>query len=204
MKKVFIATSRKVGLKCLSWAKLHTPIGFEITNDIAKADIIISVMYDRILKPNVVNSKLCYNFHPGILPDYKGVGIFTWVIINEEAETGVTLHLMNEGIDKGDIIQIRKFAIDQLDTAHSLFLKAEGVIFEMFRDWYFDLLQENYIATPQEANVGKTYYRRDLKKMKNLTKFVKAFSFPNKEPAFFYDEKAEKVSLNYKIRNTKE
>ena len=53
MKKVCIATSRAIGLKCVAWAQDNTPAGFELTDDIAIANIIICVK---------ITSYFCYFF----------------------------------------------------------------------------------------------------------------------------------------------
>ena len=197
MKKIYIATAREVGQKCINWAQKNTPENFKLVNSIEEADIIFSVMYDKIIKQNVLKNKECFNFHPGVLPEYKGSGAYSWVIINNEIKTGVTLHLIDPGIDTGDIIEIREFLISKSDTAHSLFLRAENLIFRMFREWYHDLLSGNYVATPQQSKKYKTYYRKDLDKAKNLTRFAKAFHFPGKESAFYINQKLEKIYLNY-------
>jgi len=196
-KKVCILTSRDIGKKCIDWATLNTPKGFKLSQDIESADIIISVMYENIIKRRQMKNKVCFNFHPGTLPEYRGSGVFSWAIINQERKMGITLHLIDEGMDTGDIIEIRQFLISKQDTAHSLFLRGEQVILKMFKDWYTDLLNGDYVACPQGPREGNNYYIRDLQKAKNLTKFVKAFHFPNKEPAYYYNDKLEKIYINY-------
>lgn len=202
MKKVFLASARNVGQQCIQWAKSNTPDGFEIVDDIESSDIVISVLYDKILPIQVLKDKKCFNFHPGILPEYKGVGIYSWVLINGEEKTGVTLHLIDRGVDTGDIIEIREFLISKKDTAFSLHQRGEKVILKMFKDWYRDLLVGNYIAVPQNPNKGTVYRKRDLQKAMNLTKFARAFHFPEKPPAFFINDKSEKIYLHYSKKET--
>jgi len=201
IKKVCILTSREIGYKCLQWAISNTPRGYQIVDNMESADIVISVMYDKIIKKEQMQNKRCYNFHPGSLPEYRGSGIFSWAIINQERKMGVTLHLIDEGMDTGDIIEIREFLISSDDTAHSLFMRGEKVIFKMFKDWYKDLLLQDYTAIPQRKNEGKNYYLKDLKKAKNLTRFVRALHFPGKESAYYYNQKNQKVYLNYNQEN---
>ena len=197
IKKVCILTSRKVGTKCIEFAKKHTSKEIELVNDMDKADILLSVMYDKILPQRKLNNKKCFNFHPGILPEYRGVGINSWSIINQEVKAGVTLHLMDKGVDTGDIIEIREILIKNSETAHSLFLRIENVVYKMFKDWFLDIVAGNYCAVPQKNKSGKTYYNKDLQKAKNLTKYARAFTFPGKESAYYYNEKMEKIFLKY-------
>ncbi len=196
MKKVFIATARSVGEQCKKWALKNTPEDYQIVNNIDDCDILISVMYDKIFQPQFLENKRCYNIHPGILPNYRGVGISSWVLINEEPKTGITLHKIDSGIDTGKVIEIREILISEQDTAYTLFERTEHLIFKMFKNWYFDLLEENYTAISQKKN-DKIYLKKDLQKAKNLTKFVKAFHFPGKESAYYYNRKLEKVYLKF-------
>ena len=196
-KKVCILTSRDVGTRCISWAKQNTPPGFLLVDKISQSDIVISVMYDKIIEPKTTKEKVCFNFHPGILPEYKGAGAFSWAILNKEKKAGITLHLIDKGIDTGDIIEIREFLISKEDTAYSLFLRGEEVIYKMFKNWYNDLLDGRYTAVPQSLACGKTYYRKDLQKEKNLTRFAKAFYFPGKESAYYYNKNLEKIYIKY-------
>jgi methionyl-tRNA formyltransferase len=130
------------------------------------------------------------------LPDYRGVGISSWVLINEEPKTGITLHKIDSGIDTGKVIEIREILISEQDTAYTLFERTEHLILKMFKNWYIDLLEENYTAVSQKKN-DKIYLKKDLQKAKNLTKFVKAFYFPGKESAYYYNRKLEKVYLKF-------
>ena len=198
MKKIHIATSREVGGKCQKWAQDNIPPDCMLTGDMHEADIIISVLYDKILSSDILKNKKCFNFHPGVLPEYRGAGSFSWCLINQEKKAGVTLHLIDKGIDAGDIIEIREFLISRNDTAHSLHARGQDIIFKMFKDWFRDLLSEDYTAVPQCRKDGHTYFRKDLEHAKNLTKYVKAFYFPGKEPAYYLDELGNKKYITFK------
>jgi hypothetical protein len=51
------------------------------------------------------------NAHPGILPEYRGLDTALWAIYeNRPDEVGCTLHLVEPGIDTGDILEIRPYA----------------------------------------------------------------------------------------------
>ena len=198
MKKVFIATSRDIGTKCYKWAKKNIPSGYVLSGDIESSDIIISVMYDKLLDKHTVQNKKCFNFHPGVLPDYRGAGAYSWVLLNGERKTGVTLHEIDEGIDTGAIIEIREFLISNIDTAHSLFERAETLIYKMFRDWFVNILLGKFDSIPQEKNEGSIYLRKDLNMAKNITNIMRAFYFPGKESAYYFNDSNEKIHLKFK------
>jgi len=203
--KVCIATSRPIGERCQEWAKEHLPHEFELTDNYDEAEIFISVLYDKIISKEFIDSKQdCLNFHPGILPGFRGAGAFSWAIINEEEKTGITLHKIDVSIDHGDIIDIRKFSITNSDTAYSLFTKAEEVLFQMFKDWFIRLINRQYKIYKQDKGEAGIYYRKDLEKIKDLTRYVRALHFPDKESAYYYNRKGEKTYINYeKIKQRK-
>lgn len=61
------------------------------------------------------------NYHPSLLPKYRGGTAMNWAIINGETETGVTIHQIDEGVDSGPILLQEKVAIDPDDTVKSLY-----------------------------------------------------------------------------------
>tara|TARA_B100001094_G_C18151353_1_gene783850 strand:+ start:1008 stop:1604 length:597 start_codon:yes stop_codon:yes gene_type:complete len=197
MKKVYIATSREVGCLCKDWASKNLPDGFELVDTAHESNIIISVMYSKIFKTHELVNKKAFNFHPAPLPNYRGVGLSSWLLINEETKAGVTLHEIDSGVDTGSIIEVRNFLIRDDETAQSLHHRTQKLVFKMFRDWFADILNGNYESVSQNINIGVTYKRKDLQKAKNMTKFIRAFHFDGKEPAFYYNKDKDKVYIKY-------
>src|SRR5262249_2507602 len=50
------------------------------------------------------------NLHPSLLPKFRGRAPINWAIINGETRLGLTAHVVDEGMDTGDIIA--RFAFD--------------------------------------------------------------------------------------------
>jgi len=63
------------------------------------------------------------NYHPSLLPRYRGGSAINWAIINGETETGVTIHYIDAGIDTGDIILQERVPIYPQDTVASLYFE---------------------------------------------------------------------------------
>lgn len=63
------------------------------------------------------------NYHPSLLPKYRGGSAINWTIINGERETGVTIHQIDEGVDSGPILLQQKVAIAPHDTVKSLYFE---------------------------------------------------------------------------------
>ncbi len=85
-------------------------------------DIIVVVAFGRIIPKNILAlPKLgTINIHASLLPKYRGPAPIQWAIINGESETGITLILMDEGLDTGDILLSSAVAIDSDDTSGTL------------------------------------------------------------------------------------
>lgn len=187
--KIHLATSRAIGEKCKAWAKEQ---GYKLVG-IDECDVFISVMYDKIIPEEFIKEHRCYNFHPGVLPWYRGAGAYSWAIINGEFETGVTLHRIDKDIDHGEVISIHRFPITKEDTAEMLFRKAENEIFLMFMVFLPVLVSGEVISMQQEE--GRIYYRKDLDKAKDLTRYVRAFTFEGKDNCYYYNSRGEKIEL---------
>jgi methionyl-tRNA formyltransferase len=56
------------------------------------------------------------NIHPSLLPKYRGAAPINWPIIRGETKTGVTIMLMDEGMDSGDILTQQETAIGATET----------------------------------------------------------------------------------------
>jgi methionyl-tRNA formyltransferase len=65
----------------------------------------------------------CLNVHGTLLPDYPGARSLNWIIEKGERESGVTVHLVDEGVDTGPILVQRSFPISRFETGRSLVRK---------------------------------------------------------------------------------
>ena len=63
------------------------------------------------------------NYHPSLLPKYRGGSAINWAVISGEEETGVTIHFIDEGVDTGPILLQEKVEIEPDDTVKSLYFK---------------------------------------------------------------------------------
>jgi methionyl-tRNA formyltransferase len=90
-----------------------------------KPDIIIVAAYGKILPRNVLEIPKygSLNVHASLLPRYRGPSPIQNAILTGEKETGVTIILMNEGIDTGEIIVQEKTGISPDDNAKTLLEK---------------------------------------------------------------------------------
>jgi methionyl-tRNA formyltransferase len=63
------------------------------------------------------------NYHPSLLPKYRGGSAINWAVIGGEKETGVTIHFIDEGVDTGDIILQEQVTVEANDSVGSVYFK---------------------------------------------------------------------------------
>jgi methionyl-tRNA formyltransferase len=97
-------------------------------NDIRKynCDLFVSMSFNQIFKKKIIETPPLgiINCHAGKLPFYRGRNILNWALINDESEFGITVHYIDEGIDTGDIILQKCYAINDNDNYNTLLQKA--------------------------------------------------------------------------------
>ncbi len=85
-------------------------------------DAIAVAAYGQILRSNIlaIPARGCINVHASLLPQYRGAEPVVAAILAGEEETGVTIMLMDEGMDTGPILAQRSIPIAHDDTRESL------------------------------------------------------------------------------------
>lgn len=88
-------------------------------------DLLVVVAYGRILTKEVLDIPKygSVNVHGSLLPRHRGASPIQWSIVCGDKVTGVTTMLMDEGIDTGDILEVKQVEIMDDDTGGSLFDK---------------------------------------------------------------------------------
>jgi len=99
---------------------------------------LISIQYDQILKGNLFRGIgcPCLNLHFALLPRHRGVAPIAWALFSGDAEAGVTLHHMVEGIDAGDLIARKSIPIGREDTAREVYDGVSAAAAALFRESY--------------------------------------------------------------------
>ncbi len=89
----------------------------------AGADIFVIVAYGRLIPAEVfeIPPLKTINLHPSLLPKYRGAAPVEWALINGESRTGVTVQLINERLDAGDVLLQRTIPLSEEITAGELY-----------------------------------------------------------------------------------
>lgn len=71
-----------------------------------KPDVIVVAAYGKMLPKTILDIPKfgCINIHPSLLPKYRGAAPIQAALLHGDAETGVTIMMMGEGCDTGDIL----------------------------------------------------------------------------------------------------
>lgn len=106
-----------------------------------KPDLIVVAAYGKILPKEVLKIPGfgCVNFHTSLLPRWRGASPIQNALLSGDNETGVTIMLMDEGMDTGDILSQRAVAILPEDTKESLteklLMEGKGLLLETLPQW---------------------------------------------------------------------
>ena len=87
-----------------------------------KPDVIVVAAYGKLLPAGVLDlpNYGCLNIHPSLLPQYRGPSPVVTAILDGVSRTGVSLMLLDEGMDTGPVIAQREYALDGAENAGEL------------------------------------------------------------------------------------
>ena len=124
-------------------------------------DLIAVAAYGQILPPAILALPRlgCLNVHTSLLPKYRGAAPIQWAILNDEPETGVTLMLMNEGLDTGDILRQETTPIRVEDNAQTLHDRLAQVGAALLAPTIRDLVAGRISPQPQPVQ-GASHARK--------------------------------------------
>lgn len=85
-------------------------------------DVIVVMAYGQILPGEMLRipSVACLNLHASLLPRHRGAAPIHAAVEAGDAETGITVMYMAEGLDTGDILLKKSVRIRHRDTAGSI------------------------------------------------------------------------------------
>jgi methionyl-tRNA formyltransferase len=124
--------------------------------------IIYSFYYRHLLPDPVLHAAPlgAYNLHGSLLPAYRGRAPVNWMLVNGEREAGVTLHHMIARADAGDIVGQRAVAIDDCDTALTLYRKLVLAGAALLTEMHPLIATGSAPRRPQDLSRGSYFGRR--------------------------------------------
>jgi methionyl-tRNA formyltransferase len=129
------ALAQERGIPILQPVKLRTP---PFSEELRKyePDVCVVTAYGRILPKDVLElpRKGCVNVHASLLPRFRGAAPIQWSLAHGDAETGVSLMVMDEGLDTGPVLAMRRLPIGPEDTSATLHEKLSKLGGEILRE----------------------------------------------------------------------
>jgi methionyl-tRNA formyltransferase len=127
-----------------------------------RADLFVVNSYSMILDADWLTIPRfgVINVHGGLLPSYRGANVLNWVLVNGEAETGVTVHWMDKGIDTGDVLLQERLAIAEEDTALTLRGKLSEPVPRLLRESIAKIAEGSPPRIPQNSEQARHWPRR--------------------------------------------
>ena len=147
------AQSLRANLPILQPEKIRTP-EFERELRAFEADLFIVVAYGRILPPALlaIPRRGPWNVHASLLPSLRGAAPIQWSVINGDAEAGVSIMRMEEGLDTGPVVTSQATPIGDTETAGDLSLRLSHLGAELLGSVLPQLASGSAALSPQDES----------------------------------------------------
>jgi len=152
------------------------------------------------------------NTHPSLLPFNRGKHYNFWAIV-EESPFGVSIHMVEKGIDTGPVIAQKEIKYSWIDNGESLYFKAQIEMIKLFKKMYPDFRKNIFNKTIQDLSKGSYHNsyeleiatKIDLNKKylgKYLINLLRAKTFKGYQGCWF-EENDEKYEITVNINKIK-
>ena len=160
---------------------------------IKNPDVLIVAGFPQIFSKDLISIPNIgiLNLHAGRLPQYRGGSPLNWQIINGENYAGISVILMEEGIDTGNILAEEKIEINDFENIETLHKKANNIFPKITIEALKKLL--NGEAGKKQKNQDAIYWhqRKDedgrinfsIMTSKEVDRLIRAL-FPKYKPAW--------------------
>lgn len=190
----------------ISAQALQTEKGLEWSHSISPV-FLISAGFRSILKPRTLSvPKLgSINIHTSYLPFNRGAHPNVWSII-KKSPAGVTMHMIDDGVDTGNIIAQRRIEIDMYDTGETLYKKLQSAAVKLFKETWCSIVNNTFVLSEQ-CGIPTSHKVSDLTKYdaidpealykaQDLIDLIRARSFSGYDGAYLdYGKKRVYLSL---------
>jgi methionyl-tRNA formyltransferase len=170
-----------------------------------KPDLIVVNSYSMIIQPEILSLTMgnTINIHGALLPQYRGANPTQWAILNDEFETGVTMHYMTEKIDNGDIIAQKRIPIFFDDTWRDIQSRILIATDSLLGEEIPKILSGNTIRVPQDDKKARYWRRRNPEdgridrdmSVREIYNLIRALVKPH-PGAYFVDNNDRKIVLD--------
>ena len=147
----------ELGIPVMQPEKLRQPEAMEQLRA-WNPDLIVVAAFGQILRKDVLELPRygCINVHASLLPRWRGAAPINAAILAGDEETGVTIMVMDVGLDTGPMLSRKSIRLTPEDTAGSVFDKLSTLGADLLIETLPDYLSGRVSPTPQPED-GMTY-----------------------------------------------
>jgi len=122
------------------------------------ADAAVVVAYGLILPKGILDAVPlgCFNLHASLLPRWRGAAPINRAVMAGDAESGVTVMKMDEGLDTGDMAMMERVAIRPDMTAGELHDRLAAIGGDLMHR-AIGALERGALQLVKQPNAGVTY-----------------------------------------------
>lgn len=130
-------------------------------------EFIVSYNYKYIIESDVIKflENKIINLHISYLPFNRGAHPNIWSFL-ENTSKGVTIHLVDEGLDTGDIIFQKELFFDEdVETFYTTYEKLNNEIQKLFKENWRDIKNGNFTPIKQNNEIATLHKKKELEKL---------------------------------------
>ena len=144
-------TAVAAGIPVFQPERIKRAEGVEALKSLAP-DLCVTAAFGQLLSQEILDvPKLgTINVHASLLPKYRGSAPVQWSVLNGDAETGVSIMQMDEGLDTGDVLYCKRIVIDPEETSGELFDRVTAVGAEALCETIPQIAAGTLTAVPQQ------------------------------------------------------
>ena len=175
----FLCTGRPTIRTMIDQLAMPTHVTTDVNSEHSKiwlndlnADFFLSFHFNQRFSPDVLSlpSTAALNFHPSLLPNYRGVDPVLFALADRQPSLGLSIHLLSDALDEGDILLQEHYPVSSLSLISNnihLFDKGGALAAHVIDDF------ENYYAKREKQLCdGARYYGWDQVKNVSLRKMA--------------------------------
>lgn len=126
-------------------------------------DVVVGIHFPYLVPEPVLRIPRLgvLNLHPAYLPWGRGWHTPSWALL-QGTPIGATLHVMDTGVDSGDVLHQRALEVSPGDTANTLYSRLKRLELEVFREAWPALVRGKCRRTPQPRQSPPAHRKQDL------------------------------------------
>ncbi|MCH8211917.1 MAG: methionyl-tRNA formyltransferase, partial [Planctomycetes bacterium] len=145
------AFAQTSGIDTIKPDDVNDPALADRIREIGAAALVV-IAYGRKLGAALLNNTFAINLHGSLLPKYRGAAPINWVLIDGEAETGVTTMLMDEGLDSGPMLLRHSLRLHPEDTTEGVAARLAEIGARLLVETLEGLHNDSIVAQPQPGD----------------------------------------------------